>query len=145
MVKAIPDGFRTVTPYLNVKDCDQFIDFLKKAFGAEERSRHAGPDGKIMHAEIQIGDSRMMLSEVMQQPATHAGTWLYVTDCDSWFKRAVAAGAEVRMPLADMFWGDRWGAVADRWGNTWSIATHKEDISPAEMEKRAAAAMSQRK
>jgi PhnB protein len=136
MVKAIPEGFRTITPFLNVKDCDQFLSFLKQAFGAEERNRAAGPDGKIMHAEVQIGDSRMMLSDAMQQPPTQSSIWLYVPDCDAWWKRALAAGAQVKMPMADMFWGDRWGAVTDKWGNTWSLATHKEDVSPEEMDKR---------
>jgi PhnB protein len=143
MVKAIPDGFRTVTPYLNVKDCGKFVDFLKQAFGAEERSRFPGPNGMIAHCELQIGDSRVMCSDLMQQPATQSSIWLYVNDADTWFKRAVAAGAEVKMPLADMFWGDRWGTVADKWGNSWSIATHKEDLSPEEMAKRGQAAMAQ--
>ena len=136
MVKAIPEGFRTITPFLNVNDCDQFISFLKQAFGAEERNRAAGPDGKIMHAEMQIGDSRLMLSDAMQHPPTQTSIWLYVSDCDAWWKRALAAGAQVKMPMADMFWGDRWGAVTDKWGNTWSLATHKEDVPPAEMDKR---------
>jgi PhnB protein len=143
MVKAIPEGFRTITPFLNVKDCAKYLDFLKQAFGAEERSRHASPDGKIMHAEMQIGDSRLMLSEAMQQPPTQSSIWLYVSDVDTWFKRAQAAGMEVKMPVADMFWGDRWGSLADKWGNGWSIASHKEDVAPAEMDKRAAAAMAQ--
>jgi PhnB protein len=145
MVKAIPDGFRTVTPVLSVKDCGKYIDWLKQAFGAEVRGRHDGPGGTVMHAEVQIGDSRIMLSDPMQGPPTTSHVWLYVTDADQWWKRAVAAGAEVKMPIADMFWGDRWGALADKWGTGWSIATHKEDVPPAEMEKRAQAAMSQMK
>ena len=126
---------------LNLKDCDKAIEFYKKAFGAEEKSRMPGPDGKIMHAELQIGDSRIMMSEAMQMPATQSSIWLYVPDCDALFKRAVAAGAQVKMPLMDMFWGDRFGNVTDGFGNTWGIATHKEDVPPQEMEKRAKEAM----
>ncbi len=136
MVKAIPEGYRTVTPFLNLRGCDQAIEFYVKAFGAEEKTRAAGPDGKIMHAEIKIGDSLIMLSEAMQAPPTVSSMWLYVSDCDALFNRAVAAGATVKSAPTDMFWGDRWGTLGDAFGITWSVATHKEDVAPAEMDKR---------
>jgi PhnB protein len=145
MAKPIPEGFHTVTPVLNVKDCDKAIELYKKAFGAEVRGRHDGPDGKVMHAELQIGDSRIMMSEVMQVPPTQSSIWLYVHDADQWWKRATAAGLEVTQAISDMFWGDRWGVLSDKFGTRWSIAQHKEDISPEEMEKRARAAMAQMK
>jgi uncharacterized glyoxalase superfamily protein PhnB len=145
MAKAIPDGFRTITPFLNMKDCHKAIELYQKAFGAEVRGRHDTPDGKVMHSELQIGDSRVMMSEAMQGPPTQSSIWLYVNDADHWWKRALAAGLEVKSPIADMFWGDRWGVVADKFGNSWSIAQHKEDLSPEEMDKRAQAAMAQMK
>ncbi len=145
MVKAIPDVYRTITPFLNIKDCHKAIEFYQKAFGAELRARHDTPDGKVMHADLQIGDSRVMMSEAMQQPPTQSSIWLYTNDADSWWKRALAAGAEVRVPISTMFWGDRWGVVADKFGNNWSIAQHVEDVSPEEMDKRARAAMAQMK
>jgi PhnB protein len=141
-VRPIPEGYHSLTPSLNLKGADKAIDFYKKAFGAEEKGgRFAGPDGKIMHAEIKIGDSTIMLSEVMQAPETRASLFLYVNDCDAVFKSAVAAGATVKMAIADQFWGDRFGQVADPFGQTWSIATHKEDVSQEEMGVRAKAAM----
>jgi len=143
MVKPIPEGYHTVTPFLNLKGCAEAIAFYQKAFGAEEKLRMPGPGGAIMHAEVQIGDSRIMLSEAMQMEPTRSSIFLYVSDCDALWNRAVAAGAKVVMPLADQFWGDRFGTLADHHGNTWSLATHKEDVPPAEMQKRAAAAMAQ--
>jgi PhnB protein len=140
-VKAIPDGYRTVTPFLSVNGASEAIDFYKKAFGAEERSRMPGPDGKLLHAELKIGDSLVMLSDAMMGHPLTAGIHLYVADADAAWARATGAGATVLMPIADMFWGDRYGVLADKWGNKWSIATHKEDFSPAEMGKRAAEAM----
>jgi PhnB protein len=123
----------------------QTIDWYKKALGAEELSRSVGPDGKIMHAEIRIGNSRIMLNDVMmgqKGPQAFGGSpaslWLYVENCDALFSRAVGAGAKVEMPLADQFWGDRGGAIADPAGYTWWIATRKEDLTPAEMQQRAA-------
>jgi PhnB protein len=141
MVKPIPEGYHTATPFLNIKHCAEAIAFYQKAFGAEEKFRMPGPGGAIMHAEIQIGDSRIMLSEAMREAPNHSSIFLYVNDCDALWNRAVAAGATVKMALADQFWGDRYGTLEDRFGNTWSIATHKEDVPPAEMEKRGAAAM----
>jgi PhnB protein len=144
MVKPVPEGYHTVTPFLNVKHCAEAIAFYQKAFGAEEKMRMAAPGGgPIIHAEIQIGDSRIMVSEATDRLPTHSSIFLYVNDCDAVWNRAVAAGATVVAPLADMFWGDRFGTLEDRFGNNWSIATHKEDVSPAEMQKRSAEAMAQ--
>jgi len=140
-VKAIPDGYRTVTPFLNVEGANDYIAFLKRAFGAEEKVRMPTPDGKIMHAELKVGDSMVMVSDAMMNPATNSSIHLYVQDADAAWTRATAAGAKVEMPIADMFWGDRYGVVSDTWGNRWGIATHKEDVPPEEMGKRAAEAM----
>jgi PhnB protein len=140
-VKAVPDGYSTVTAFLSIKGAAEAIEFYKKAFGAEERARMATPSGDIMHAEIKVGNSIVMISDVMMGAPTQAGLHLYVEDVDAWWKRATAAGAQIAMPLADMFWGDRYGVLTDRWGNRWSIATHKEDVPLAEMQKRAAEAM----
>ncbi len=131
--------YRTVTPFLNIKGAAAAIDFYKAAFGATERMRMPGPGGLVMHAEIVIGDSVVLISDVMQNPETHSSLHVFVADCDAWFARAVAAGASVKMPLADQIWGDRYGQVTDPFGNSWSIATHKEDVSDAEMKKRMAA------
>jgi PhnB protein len=143
--KPVPDGYHTITPQLTLDDAARTIDWYKKALGAEELSRSAGPDGKIMHAELKIGDSRVMVNDVMgpnKGPKGFGGSpaslWLYVNDADALYNRAVAAGAEVRMPLADQFWGDRGGALADPEGYTWWISTRKEDLTRAEMQQRAA-------
>ena len=141
-VRPIPKGYHSVTPMLNQADAAQTIAFCKQAFGAKERMRLAGPGGKIMHAELQIADSIVMLSDAMQEPAQPAGLFLYVPDVDKTFAKAVKAGATVVTPVQDMFWGDRFGRVADPSGNRWGIATHREDVSPREMKKRVAAAFS---
>jgi len=151
MTKPIPDGYRTVTPYLTVKGAAQAIDFYKRAFNAQEIERMTGPDGKsVMHAEVRIGDSNVMLSDEFPQmgsrsPETLGGTtgslFLYVPDVDAAFQRAVDAGAKAVMPPADMFWGDRFGKLVDPFGHEWGMATHKEDLSPEEIRKRGAAAM----
>lgn len=147
MAKAIPDGFYTVTPHLVVKNAGQALDFYKKAFGAEEVLRMPGPGGMIMHAEVKIGNSHVMLNDEMPDygavgPQTIGGTpvtlHLYVNDVDSFFKRAVQAGAKEEMPVTDMFWGDRYGKLVDPFGHKWSVATHKEDVSPEEMNRRMA-------
>ena len=143
-VQAIPQGFHSVTPGLTCKNASQAIDLYKKAFGAVERSRMAGPDGKIVHAEIQIGDSILFLSDefpgMSAAPSPNAlpsqSVYLYVQNVDSVFKQAVAAGCREGMPLADMFWGDRFGKVIDPFGHHWNLATHIEDVAPAEMERR---------
>jgi len=146
--KPVPEGFHTVTPQLTLENTAQAIDWYKKALGAEEISRAAGPDGKIMHAEIRIGDSRLMLNDEMgggksarAMGGSPMSLWVYVEDCDTLFNRAVAAGAKVEGPmsqLTDQFWGDRTGMFTDPFGYRWSIATHKEDLTREEMEKRGA-------
>ena len=142
-VKPIPDGYHTVTPFLNVKGVAKLIDFMKSALGAEEVMRMPGPDGTVMHAEVSIGNSRLMLSEHMQGTATTSSFYVYVSDVDSMYKRATGAGAKSVTPPTDQFWGDRMATVHDSFGNTWSLATHKEDPTPDEMQKRMAAAMKQ--
>jgi PhnB protein len=142
MSKAVPDGCHTVTASLTVKDGAAAIDFYQRAFGAREIMRVNSPDGKIMHAEIQVGDSRVMLADehpgmgcaapVSVGQAT-GSLYLYVPDVDAAFKRAVAAGAKVVMPVTDMFWGDRFGAVDDPSGHRWGLATHVEDPTPEQM------------
>jgi PhnB protein len=148
-VKPIPDGYNSVTPYLIIKGAADAIDFYKKAFGATERMRMAGPDGKIGHAEIIIGNSTIMLSDenleiAARSPQTIGGSpvsiLLYVEDSDVFTSKAVAAGARVTRPVADQFYGDRAGTVADPFGFDWHIHTHVEDVSPEEMGRRAAAA-----
>ena len=148
-VREIPKGFHTVTPYLIVTDGARAIDFYKRAFGAQELLRLDGPDGKVAHAELKIGDSIIMLSEEMpgrtRSPQSLGGTavdiMLYVKDVDQAFNQAVAAGAKIAMPLSDMFWGDRYGQVTDPFGHSWSLASHKEDVLPEELRKRTQAAM----
>jgi PhnB protein len=146
-VKPIPDGFHTVTPYLTVPGVAKLIDFLKQAFEAEETMpRFALPDGRIMHAEVRIGDSMVMMGEPQApwQPMP-ASMYLYVKDTDATYKRALQAGATSLMEPADQFYGDRNAGVKDPSGNVWWIATHVEDVKPEEMGKRAEAAMKQRR
>ena len=137
-VKPIPDGYHTVTPFLNVKGTAQLIDFLKSALGAEEVMRMPGPGGTVMHAEVNIGNSRLMLSEATQTSPSSSSFYLYVSDVDALYKRAVGAGAVSQSAPADQFWGDRMASVKDAFGNTWSLATHKEDPTPEQMAKRMA-------
>ncbi len=147
--RAIPDGSHSMTAQLVVKGAAEAIEFYKRAFGAVERMRMLGPDGKaIMHAELQIGDSVVFLADEfpgmpVKSPSTLGGTtasiYLYVEDADSAVARAVAAGARVQMPVTDMFWGDRTGSVIDPFGYHWAIATHKEDLTPLELSERQAA------
>lgn len=145
-VKAIPAGYHSVTPYLSVRGAALAIDFYKKAFGAAEVMRMPGPDGKLGHAEIRIGDSRIMLSDEYPEmqfmgPETRGGTTvhihLYVKDVDAMAERAVAAGGKLIREVKDQFYGDRSGSIQDPFGHVWHIATHKEDLSKAEMRKRA--------
>ena len=147
-VKPIPEGYHTVTPYLIIKGAADAIDFYKRAFGAKELFR-MDHDGKIGHAEIKIGDSPIMLADESPEmghksPQTLGGSpisiLLYVEDVDALFKQAVAAGGKVDRPLEDKFYGDRGGSLTDPFGHIWHIATHKEDVTPEEMEKRMAAA-----
>jgi PhnB protein len=144
-VKPIPEGYRSVTPFLSIQGAGDAIEFYKRAFGAVERARMPGPEGSVMHAEIEIGDSVVMLADATMNPPTQASLHLYVEDADTAWQRAVSAGAKVEMPLGDMFWGDRYGVLADAWGNRWSIATHKEDLSEEQMQQRAVEAMKQMK
>jgi PhnB protein len=143
--KPVPEGFHTVTPHLTMGNAAAALDWYKKALGADELMRSVGPDGKVMHAEVRIGDSKIMLNDEMgggKSPQAHGGSspaslWLYVEDCDALFNRASAAGGKVYMPLADQFWGDRCGGITDPEGYTWTIATHKEDLTPEEINSRA--------
>jgi PhnB protein len=152
-VKPIPDGYHTVTPYLVVLGGAKALDFYKKAFGAVELFRMPMPDGRIGHAEIRIGDSNIMLADENPQMGaksattlggTPIGICLYVEDADAWFDRAVRAGATVRHPMKDQFYGDRSGTVVDPFGLNWTVATHKEDVPPAELQRRAEAAMKEK-
>jgi PhnB protein len=151
-VKQIPHGYHTVNTYLTVHDGAAAIAFYQQAFGAELSFRLDGPQGKVGHAELRLGDSTIMLSDEMpdgscRSPQSLGGTtvtiFLYVPDVDRTFDQAVAAGSKVVMPVQDMFWGDRFGAVTDPFGHAWGLATHKEDLSPEELRKRAEAAMTQ--
>lgn len=149
MVKPIPEGFHAVSPFISFKDAAKAIEFYKRAFSAKERFRMPGPQGKgVMHAELQIGDSIMMLSDESPQGECRAvesyggspiGFYLYVADADAVFKRAVEAGAKAEMPMMDAFWGDRCGTVKDPFGLTWTVATHTKDVSPEQMKKGAEA------
>jgi PhnB protein len=142
-VKAIPDGYHSVTPTLVVNGAAKLIDFVKEAFGAEEAFRMPAPTGEIMHAEVRIGDSVLMLNDAMRQSPTSSVLFIYVTDVDRVYQRALKAGASSLSEPANMFWGDRMAQVKDMFGNQWSIATHVEDVPPQEMAKRAEAAMRQ--
>jgi len=142
-VQSIPQGFHTLTPHLIVRNADQAIEFYKKAFGAELVGGIARtPNGKVMHAELRIGDSILMLNDEMPEfgavsPLSANGSpvtiHIYTNNVDAAFERATAAGAQVKMPLADQFWGDRYGAVTDPFGHKWSLATHVKDLSPEQM------------
>ena len=147
--KPIPEGFHTLTPHLVVVDAAAAIEFYKRAFGGKERMRMPGPGGKLMHAEIQIGDSIFMLNDEFPEmgarsPISLGGSpvtlMLYVPNVDQSFAQAVSAGATAVMPVADQFWGDRYGMVKDPFGHQWAIATHKEDLTPAQIAERHAAA-----
>jgi PhnB protein len=148
----IPDGYHTATPYLIVGGAARALDFYKQAFGATELMRFDAPDGKIGHAEIKIGNSRIMLADEhpemdARSPQTIGGTpvglMLYLEDCDAVTARAVSLGAKVLKPVQDQFYGDRSGAILDPFGHKWFLATHREDVSPEELQKRAAALFGQ--
>lgn len=145
-VKAIPDGYYSLTPYLVIKGAAEAIDFYKNVFGAHEIMRMPGPEGRIMHAEIKIGNSVLMLADENPErgflsPSSRGGatgsTMFYTEDVDATFKAAVSAGAKGDQPPTDMFWGDRMANITDPFGHNWAIATHKEDLSPEEMQRRA--------
>jgi PhnB protein len=147
-VKPIPDGYNAVTPYLVVDGATRAIEFYKQVLGATERMRMPGPDGRIGHAELQIGDSVVMLADEFpdmgaKAPKAYGGSpvslLVYVPDVDATVKKAVGAGAKLVRPLEDKFYGDRSGVIEDPFGHSWMLATHIEDVSPEEMQKRAAA------
>jgi uncharacterized glyoxalase superfamily protein PhnB len=144
-VKPIPDGSHSITPGLVVNDAKKAIEFYKAALGATVLDVMTGPNGGVMHAELKIGDSKFYVGDENPEmgavsPQRLGGSPvslnIYTGDCDAMFQRAVAAGAKIEMPLADMFWGDRYGKIADPFGHKWGIGTHKEDVSPEEMERR---------
>jgi PhnB protein len=148
--KPIPEGYSTLTTYFTVDDAAKAIEYYKRAFGAEEQVRMHGPDGKIGHAELQIGDSKLMLSDPIPQAATKppkeiggttASVFMYVDDVDAVVEKAVDAGATITMEVEDQFWGDRFGTITDPFGHVWSIATHVEDLTPEEIEERGKAFM----
>lgn len=152
-VKPIPEGYHSVTPYLIVNDGAGAIDFYKKAFGAVETVRMGSPEGKIGHAEIRIGDSYVMLADespdmghrsAQSIGATPVSLVLYVEDVDAQFKQAIAAGAKELRPVEDQFYGDRMGTLVDPFGHVWSLGTHKEDVSPEEMNRRMGEMMAQK-
>jgi PhnB protein len=152
-VKPIPDGYHAVTPYLSVAGAADAIEFYKRAFGAKEVMRMPGPDGKIGHAEIEIGGSRIMLADEHPEMSfrgpkscgwTTVHIHLYVEDADKVASQAAAAGAKILRPVADQFYGDRLGSVEDPFGHVWHVSTHKEDLSMAELKQRAAKAASQK-
>ena len=147
-VKPVPDGYRTITPYLAIRGAAAAIDFYKRAFGARERMRMTRPDGRVGHAELELGDSCIMLADEFPEmnfrsPATIGGSpvsiHLYVEDVDAVVSRAVAAGATLVRPVQDQFYGDRSGTLADPYGHVWHVSTHVEDVPAAELERRAAA------
>ena len=140
--KPVPDGYHTITPFMTVRDAARAIEFYKQAFGAVEKGTMKGPDGKVMHSELRIGDSIFMLGDEFPEfgslsPQSTGGTGMglhiYTEDVDSAFDRAIKAGGVVEMPVMDMFWGDRYGKLIDPFGHKWSIATHKRDVSMEEM------------
>ena len=151
-VNPIPEGYHSLQIYLAVEDASKAIDFYKEAFGAEETIRMSGPDGSVAHAELQIGDSKLMLSDPfphsdVRPPSERGGPtasiFMYVDDVDATFEQAQRAGATVVSELEDMFWGDRFGTVADPFGHVWAMATHKEDLSEEEIAERSKAAMAE--
>jgi PhnB protein len=144
-VKPVPDGYRTMTPNLVCRNAARAIEFYKSAFGATELRRAPGPNGEIMHAELQIGDSKFFINDTMSKtpmPGPGEGVsnpmyiHMYVPDADTIFNRALSGGARVDMPLQDMFWGDRYGKLTDPFGQQWGIATHIEDVAPEDMKRR---------
>jgi PhnB protein len=150
--KPVPEGYHTLTPYLAVDDAKAAIDFYQRAFGAKERVRMHGPDGMIAHAELEIGDSKVMLADPFPQASTRppkelggtsVGVFVYVENVDEVFQQAVDAGATATMEPDDQFWGDRFGSVTDPFGHSWQISTHVEDVPPEEMEKRSKEWMAQ--
>ena len=143
-VKPVPEGYHTITPHLIVRDAARAIEFYKQAFGAKDRGVMKGPDGKVMHAELQIGDSIVMLADEMPEFGSRSpqsiggsptGLHIYTDNVDAAFDRAVKAGAQVEMPVMEQFWGDRYGKLKDPFGHSWSVATHVKDLSVEEMKR----------
>lgn len=148
-VKPVPDGYHTATPYLVIAGAAKAIDFYAKAFGAKELFRMPGPGGIVTHAELQIGDTKLMLAEESSEMGTKSpmtlkgtpvGIFIYTADVDKLFKQAVAAGAKTVIPLADVPWGDRWGKLQDPFGHEWQLASRKEELTPEQVQKRMATA-----
>jgi uncharacterized glyoxalase superfamily protein PhnB len=135
-VSPIPRGYRAVSPALNTNDAKATIAFCKKVLGGKLRMTMPGPGGKLMHAEVEVGDSIIMVSDAVMEPARTSGVFVYVPKVDKAIAKAVALGATVKMPATDQFWGDRMGSVVDTQGNIWTIATHIENVTPTEMKKR---------
>lgn len=143
-VKAVPEGLHTITAHISVREAPKAIEFYRKAFGAQVLSVHHTPDGKVMHASLKIGDSHLMLADefpgMTPAPQTLGGSPvvlnIYVENVDALFNQAVAAGAKVTVPLADQFWGDRYGQIVDPFGHHWALGAHIEDVAPEEMERR---------
>jgi uncharacterized glyoxalase superfamily protein PhnB len=142
MVRPIPEGFQTLTPHIICRDAAKAMDWYIKAFGAVDLGRHAGPDGKLMHGLMKIGSSMLMLADEFPEmkclgPKSIGGTavtmHVYVEDADAVYNRAIAAGGKATMPIADQFWGDRYGVLEDPFGHAWSVATHKYDYTPEQM------------
>jgi PhnB protein len=152
MPQPVPEGYHTITPYLAVDSAAEAIDFYRRAFGAKERVRMDGPGDSIMHAELEIGDSLIMLSDPFPQASTvppkqlggtSVSIFVYVENIDELYKKAIDAGASSLMEPDDMFWGDRFGSVQDPFGHSWTIATHIEDVAPEEMQRRSEEFMAQ--
>jgi PhnB protein len=150
--KPIPEGYNTISHHLAVDDAGEAIEYYKRAFGATERGRMNAPDGRVAHAELQLGDSVVMLADPFDQSSTKppkelggasASLFMYVEDVDAAFQRAVDAGATATMPPEDMFWGDRFSTLTDPFGHVWNLATHIEDLTPEEIEERARQAMAE--
>jgi len=143
-VRSIPEGYHTITPQLTCRDAARAIDFYKSVFGASEVMRMPGPDGRVMHSELKLGDSRIMVNDEFpgmtkapEPTAVHSGSlFVYTENVDTLFDRAVRAGSRVDMPLDNMFWGDRYGKFTDPFGHQWGVATHVEDVTPEEMQRR---------
>jgi PhnB protein len=139
MAKAIPEGLHSLTPQLSLDGADKAIEFYQRAFGAEVHARAADPSGKkVWHAQLRIGNSAVFVNDTFPEMgggAQTASLWLYVDGVDAAFDRAVKAGAKVKMPVMDMFWGDRTGTVEDPWGNRWNLAQHMKDLTPEQMQK----------
>jgi PhnB protein len=150
-VRPIPEGFHALTPYITCRDAASAIDYYKKVFGAQEIMRMAGPGGRVIHAELQIGDSRLMLNDECPGQAVapsadalpSSSVFVYSDDVDALVARAQEAGSRVDMPPADMFWGDRFGKFTDPYGHRWAVATHVEDVAPEEMQRRSEEAAKQ--